>query len=45
MRDSDGSRSCPNMIQEPTQETPEDPGVRRLRYATRDMNGRRCLRG
>jgi hypothetical protein len=44
MSDSDGSHSCPNMTQELTQEDPEDTGPRRLRHATRELNGRRCLR-
>lgn len=44
MSDSDGSHSCPNMTQETIQEEPEDPGPQRLRYATHDVNGRRCLR-
>ena len=44
MSDSDGSHSYPNMTQETIQEEPEDPGPRPLRHATRDVNGRRCLR-
>ncbi|VBB48481.1 hypothetical protein TRIP_B70003 [uncultured Desulfatiglans sp.] len=44
MSDSDGSHSCQNMTQELIQEEPEDPGPRRLRHATRDVNGRHRLR-
>jgi len=45
MSDSDDSQSCPNMTQKLTQEEIEDPEPRRLRCATRDVNGRCCLRG
>lgn len=44
MSNSDGSHSCQDMTLEMIQEEPEDPGPRRLRHATRDVNGRRCLR-
>jgi hypothetical protein len=40
MNDSDGSHSCQHM----NQEEPEDPGPRRLRLATCDVNGPRFIR-
>jgi len=43
MGDSDGSHSCRNTIHELTQEDPEDPGSRRLRYAKGVLIGRLLL--
>jgi hypothetical protein len=40
MKNSEGRRSCRNMTQESTQDEPEDPGQRLLRFAAKDVNGR-----
>lgn len=44
MSDSDGSYNCQFTTQELTQEEPDEPGPRRLRFATGDVNGRRSTR-
>ena len=44
MSDSEGTTSCRNMTQELTQDESDDPGPRRSRLATGDMNGRLSIR-
>jgi hypothetical protein len=44
MSESDGSCSHKQKSRELTQDESEDPGPRRLRFATDDVNGRRSIR-
>jgi hypothetical protein len=44
MSDSDDSHSRSHSTRHSTQEESEDPGPRRMRFATDDVNDRRCFR-
>jgi hypothetical protein len=44
MSDSDGSHRRNRTTQQFAQDESEDPGPRRMRFATGDVNGRRCFR-